>query len=59
MTARSDTTTTVSKTRASFASCSSDRTYAVQAMEFVSPDPAECCTRYFGPGPSFSTPACT
>ena len=57
MTVRSEMTSTESKTLWSFASWSSARKCADHAMEFVFPEPAECCTRYFAPGPSRSTAA--
>ena len=57
MTLRSDTTSTVSKTLAPASSCSSARKCAVQAIELVLPDPAECWIRYRLPGPSRSTAA--
>ena len=52
ITLRSETTSTVSNTFLCSASCSSARKCAVQAMEFVLPEPAECWIRYLPPGPS-------
>ena len=57
MTVRSETTSTVSKTFLAWASCSSAKKWAVQAMELVLPEPAECWMRYLPPGPSRSTAA--
>jgi len=55
ITVRSETTSTVSKTFLFCALCSSARKCAVQAMELVLPEPAECWTRYLPPGPSLIT----
>ena len=52
ITLRSETTSTVSNTFWCCASCRSARKCAVQAMEFVLPEPAECWIRYLPPGPS-------
>jgi hypothetical protein len=56
-TVRSEITITVSKTFWSLASCRSARKCAVQAIELVLPEPAECCIRYLPPGPSCVTAA--
>ena len=52
ITLRSETTSTVSNTFLFCASCRSARKCAVQAIEFVLPEPAECWIRYLPPGPS-------
>ena len=52
ITLRSETTITVEKSFWSLASCRSARKCAVQAIELVLPDPAECWMRYLPPAPS-------
>ena len=57
ITLRSETTSTVENSFLSLASCRSARKCAVQAMELVLPEPAECWIRYLPPAPSASTAA--
>ena len=52
ITLRSETTRRCRTASSSFASCRSARKCAVQAMEFVLPEPAECWIRYLPPAPS-------
>ncbi len=56
-TVRSEITSTVSNTLVSAPSCRSAKKWAVQAMELVLPEPAECWIRYLPPTPSARTAA--